>query len=124
MTNKEMVYYLEHADITVGQKCKTKTAEAIEKALKILKSQPCEDCISRKKVLDIITDWFACGNIADGKPTMRAQVKALPSVKPKQTKYNEIITQIEQARDKDKNAGEYPYNRCIEIIKGVNDGLH
>ena len=33
-----------------------------------------------------------------------------------------IITQIEQARDKDKNCGEYPYNRCIEIIKGVNDG--
>ena len=30
-----------------------------------------------------------------------------------------IITQIEQARDKDKNCGEYPYNRCIEIIKGV-----
>ena len=35
-----------------------------------------------------------------------------------------IITQIEQARDKDKNCGEYPYNRCIEIIKGVNNGLH
>ena len=35
-----------------------------------------------------------------------------------------IITQIEQARDKDKNAGEYPYNRCIEIIKGANNGLH
>lgn len=40
------------------------------------------------------------------------------------TPLDEIITQIEQARDKDKNAGEYPYNRCIEIIKGVNDGLH
>ena len=40
------------------------------------------------------------------------------------TPLDEIITQIEQARDKDKNCGEYPYNRCIEIIKGVNDGLH
>lgn len=40
------------------------------------------------------------------------------------TPLDEIITQIEQARDKDKNCGEYPYNRCIEIIKGVNNGLH
>lgn len=40
MTNEEMVYYLEHADVTVGQKCKTKTAEAIEKALKIIATQP------------------------------------------------------------------------------------
>ena len=30
-----------------------------------------------------------------------------------------IITQIEQARDKDKNAGEYPYNRCIRIVEEV-----
>ena len=34
-----------------------------------------------------------------------------------------IITQIEQARDKDKNAGEYPYNKCIEIIRRANNGL-
>lgn len=40
MTDEEMVYYLEHADVTVGQKCKTKTAEAIEKALKIIATQP------------------------------------------------------------------------------------
>ena len=33
------------------------------------------------------------------------------------TPLDEIITQIEQARDKDKNCGEYPYNRCIDIIK-------
>lgn len=31
----------------------------------------------------------------------------------------EIIKRIEQVRDNDKNAGEYPYNRCIEIIKEV-----
>lgn len=34
-------------------------------------------------------------------------------------KINEIIKRIEQVRDNDKNAGEYPYNRCIDIIKEV-----
>lgn len=32
---------------------------------------------------------------------------------------DKIISRIEQTRDKDKNAGEYPYNRCIEIVKEV-----
>lgn len=40
MTNEEMVYYLKRADITVGQKNKTKTAEAIECAIKALEQQP------------------------------------------------------------------------------------
>lgn len=34
----------------------------------------------------------------------------------------ETIRRIEQIRDKDKNAGEYPYNRCIEIVREVADG--
>jgi len=34
------------------------------------------------------------------------------------TKSKEIIKRIEEARDKDKIA-EYPYNRCIKIIKEV-----
>lgn len=32
---------------------------------------------------------------------------------------DEIIKQIEQTRDLDKNVGEYPYNRCIKIIEEV-----
>ena len=32
---------------------------------------------------------------------------------------DEAIRQIEQIRDLDKNVGEYPYNRCIKIIKEV-----
>ena len=35
----------------------------------------------------------------------------------------EIIKRIEQVRDNDKNVGEYPYNRCIKIIREVlNEG--
>ena len=32
---------------------------------------------------------------------------------------DEIIKQIEQIRNLDKNVGEYPYNRCIKIIEEV-----
>lgn len=36
----------------------------------------------------------------------------------KRSKVDDIISKIEQARDKDKIA-EYPYNRCIKIIREV-----
>ena len=61
------------------------------------KNDPC--------VIDAMIDW-----------TIRT-AKRLPSVKP-QPKIDEIIKRIEQARDKDKIA-EYPYNRCIDIVREV-----
>lgn len=36
------------------------------------------------------------------------------------TPLDNIISQIEQARDKDKIA-EYPYNRCIEILRRATE---
>lgn len=38
MTREEAIKYLERADITVGMKVKTKTAEAIEVAIEALKA--------------------------------------------------------------------------------------
>ena len=54
-------------------------------------------------------------NRGNGKTITYNLLKAIKNGTP----LDEIITQIEQARDKDKNCGEYPYNKCIEIIKGV-----
>lgn len=31
----------------------------------------------------------------------------------------EIVRKIEDVRDKDKNVGDYPYNKCIDIVKEV-----
>ena len=78
MTKEEMVYYLEHADITVGQKCKTKTAEAIEEALKMIKSQPCEDCVKRE---DVKSGMIKYGFLAPDM-TVTEFVEDLPSVTP------------------------------------------
>ena len=56
--------------------------EALDMAIEALSAEPCGDCVSRKAVLHIITDWFlGCGK-ADGAPTMKAQVRALPAVQP------------------------------------------
>lgn len=84
--------------------------------------KPCEDCISREETLNKIneliaeyiplmpTGWTLPLNIAK-------TINELPSVQP-QPKIDEIIKRIEEARDKDQIA-EYPYNRCIKIIREV-----
>lgn len=53
MTNEEAIEYLKKADVTVYQEPKTKTAEALEMAIKSLEQEPCEDAISRQSVLEI-----------------------------------------------------------------------
>lgn len=54
MTREEAIIYLKSADVTVGQEIKTKTAEALEMAIKTLEQEPCEDCISRQAAIDAI----------------------------------------------------------------------
>ncbi len=79
-----------------------------------------EDCISREYLLD---RWFTVFN-DDGvglRVVLKKDIEDAPSVATQRNNASEIIRRIEQARDKDKNAGEYPYNRCINIIKEVFD---
>ena len=54
MTNKEAAIWLrDHIDATPDG---TKQSEAIEMAIKALEQQPCEDCISRKRVIMLIDE--------------------------------------------------------------------
>ena len=100
--------------------------------LKILEQQPCEDCVSRQAVVG-----YLCTHCPDDAECFEdcddiKNIKALPSVtpsynsiktelKPCEDVLDEIITQIEQMRDKDKIA-EYPYKRCIRIDEGYKKG--
>ena len=67
--------------------------EALEMAIKALEQQPCEDCISRQAVLDVINfedEWMfdANGHNANTHIAfsgLESRVKALPSVTPKYT---------------------------------------
>lgn len=92
---------------------------------------PCEDCISRDEVLK---DQLSVYTKEYGEIDVVAveYIESLPSVTPSYNSINtelkpcedvldEIITQIEQMRDKDKIA-EYPYNRCIRIVEGYKNG--
>lgn len=82
--------------------------------------EPCEDCISREDAIRI-----ASINSMPVNECVRL-IKELPSVTPSYNSIkteldhviDEIIIRIEQTRDKDKLC-EYPYNRCIKIIREV-----
>lgn len=84
----------------------------------------CEDAISREDAVEVIAGADETdGNepVFSGKQVIK-MLKGLPLVTPRNntTELNRvldrIITQIEQARDKDKLC-EYPYNRCIRIVE-------
>lgn len=66
-----------------------------------------------KLIIDIPDEYYtAIKSIDDIEST--ADMLIVKSGKP----LDEIISKIEQARDKDQIA-EYPYNRCIKIIREV-----
>lgn len=50
MTPEEAIGYLKRVDITVGKKIKTRTAEALEMAIRALEREFCEDAVSRQEV--------------------------------------------------------------------------
>lgn len=52
--------------------------------IQIAEQGPCEDAISRQAVLEIYNKWFRYCNVAEKKESPKAQIKALPSVTPKQ----------------------------------------
>ena len=56
MTREEAIEYLKRADTTVGKKTKTRTAEALDMAIKALEQEPCEDAISRQAVNTLVDE--------------------------------------------------------------------
>lgn len=81
MTREEAIEYLKRADITVGKKIKTRTAEALEMAIKALEQEPCEDCISREKALEALMDeWTEYDRELIG--WLYDKIDKLPSVTP------------------------------------------
>jgi len=61
MTNKEAISVLNDYDINFERHTAEEVAEAHEMAIKALKAQPSEDCISRKAALDALHSYFAEG---------------------------------------------------------------
>lgn len=83
-----------------------------------------EDAISREAVIRLVEQYpNIIGNRYSG---LIADIKHLPPITPSYNSVkteldhviDEIIIRIEQTRDKDKLC-EYPYNRCIDIVREV-----
>ena len=91
MTNEEAIRELKAMYEHILPHMSIMGTEAYDLAIKALEQQPCEDCISRQAVLDIIyfeDKWLydAKSHNADTKIVfsgLESRVKALPSVTPK-----------------------------------------
>lgn len=111
------------------------------------KTELCDDCVSREDALKAIEEqkkgFYGVERYAIDE--CHSAVMKLPSVTPSHEDLKEayikgydygvkdwfkakidkpdikaeIIKRIEQTRDLDKNCGEYPYNRCIDIVREV-----
>jgi len=76
MTKEQAIEWLKSLNYCDGEETQ-EVAQAIEIAIKALEQQPCDDCISRQAVLDILSHYahnFGADN----------EIKALPSVTPTQ----------------------------------------
>lgn len=93
---KRTVFYREFRDLNDY----VTTIRAFEKAIKALEQQPCDDCISRQAVLNMI------GNVPDHDDGMvfealshaQRDVALLPSVTPKQTKWIPVSERLPEDR--------------------------
>ena len=73
-----------HCPDTVGGLYSEKYGEALGMAMEALKREPCEDCISRQAVLDLIYNSWAHNGVGEnyGELSIDA-LKALPPVTPR-----------------------------------------
>lgn len=99
MTREEIIKGL--GEISV---CQIWEDEVIDEAIQALEQEPCEDAISRKAVLDMTTairtsDYSRIIEVVD-----IDDVKALPSVKPQESKWIPIKTRPLTDKEKEKYA--------------------
>ncbi len=96
ITNEEAIEILENEKPHCGRRItftEKEKCEAFEMAIAALKAEPCEDCVSRKAVLDLINaDWKY--------ENLEVPVANLPPATPKQE-------WIHVSEDLPKESGEY-----------------
>lgn len=86
MTREEMIEQLENTILLIKQNGKDwwdeRDIPILEEAIKAMKMEPCEDCISRQAVLDLANNMVETA-IIPYRPFQKA-VKELPFVQPEQ----------------------------------------
>lgn len=83
--------------------------QAKDMAVKALEQEPCDDCISRQAVLDLIADYdLSMGQVVKG-------IHALPSVTPQEPILDKIRAEIEALPK------TYPFANHIDMYVKEND---
>jgi len=75
MTKEEAIAYIKRADVTVGREIKTKTAEALEMAIKALEQEPKSEWEHDHEILKAYSD--GANDILD---KIRAEIEQEPYV--------------------------------------------
>lgn len=105
MTNEEVIEIL--SDVGDINRCCAEDAEALDMAIKALEQQPCEDCISRQAVLDLVNaDWKYEG--------LETDVASLPSVTPKAGRWEWV------QYDANPEIGNFHCSECRYIPASFN----
>lgn len=65
-------------------------ADALDTAIKALKQEPCEDCISRQAAIDAARDWYE-GLICGSFKGLEKRLRALPSAQPEKEKAKRVL---------------------------------
>ena len=90
MTREEMIEQLENTILLIKQNGKDwwdeRDIPILHEAIKAMKTEPCEDCISRQTVIDYVLkdNYYNGGWFEIEKDKYVEWLKALPSVQPKQ----------------------------------------
>jgi len=119
MTNEEAISVLNDYDINFERHTAEEVAEAHEMAIKALKPQPSEDCISRKAVLDGLHRYFAEGFNEDrwwNSTYVLDTISKAPSVAPQPNIEQIIKTTIKEYLDKE-------YDDVTELLLALNKDL-
>lgn len=117
MTNERAVEIL-NLDLDILGQYGDETAEAYKMAIQALDAQPCEDCISREEVQDLISRWlsdYLLDETREALEIINYKVGDMPPVTPQRPKGKWIEIEID--------AGEFIYKctKCgMRVINPYN----
>jgi hypothetical protein len=121
MTNEEAIDVLNDYDINFERNTAEEIAEAHEMAIEALETQPSEDCISRKAIIDALHRYFADGFDSDkwwNSTYVLGVINEVPSATPQpKTGHWEWVQY-----DANPNIGNWHCSECSCILRGEANG--
>lgn len=120
MTKEEAIMVLKNEQPHCGKKAlfpEEKKYEAYDVAIKALEQEPCDDCVRRREVLDVLKDkWNMFSDANDAMQESINAIKALKPVTPKQEPKTGHWIEVTNGR------GGHECDLCHEYAPSYKDG--